>query len=107
MPRPINEVVNDLIDLYAERFGGKLQGRYKISKESLGRLAVRINIQIDGFIRPVQEQMLAQGYAFIPADAERNGYVVIRNTVFENFREVPLRLINQYLNNINDIDADE
>jgi hypothetical protein len=97
MPRQVSEVVDDLITLYTEKFGGKSQGRYKISKENLAHLSARVNLQIDGFISPVRDGMLVEGYGFIRNyDEEGNeSYIIIKNSVFKNYREVPLRLIRK------------
>jgi hypothetical protein len=97
MPRQISNVANDLIDLYTERFGGKVQGRYKISKENLAILSVRVNLQIEGFINPLRNNMFDAGYSLIRnVDEENNeSYIVIKNNIFTNYREIPSRLIRQ------------
>jgi hypothetical protein len=99
MPRRINDVADDLVKLYGERFGGKLRGRYKISKDNLAYLATRSNLQVEGFLDPLKEEMFDRGFTFNRSDdsQKRTYFVVIKNDIFENYREVPIRLVRQYL----------
>ena len=97
--REVDEIASDLISFYEEKFGGKTKGRYKISKANLAYLSARVNIQIDGFITPLIKEMLNHGFSLTRSiDEEVEEYIIIRCKIFTNYREVPLRLIRQYLN---------
>lgn len=99
MTRQINEVVDDLIALYTEKFGGKSKGRYKISKENLAYLSARVNLQ-EVIINQLRDEMLKEGYSFIKIhDDEKTSFIIIDNNIFTNYREVPLRLIRQCIKN--------
>lgn len=102
MPRDIEEVVDDLITLYTEKFGGKLKGRYKISRENLAHLSVRVSLQ-EVIIDKIRVMMLEEGYSFIKVfDEDGTSYIIIDNKIFTNYREVPLRLIRQCIKEAED-----
>jgi len=110
MPRQITDIANDLITLYRERFGGKVNGgRFKITKASLMHLSARSRLQ-ETIIDQLRETMLQEGYSFIKIyeededEGEETSFVVIDNSIFTNYRQVPLRLIRQCIRNAEEED---
>ncbi|NQV58923.1 MAG: hypothetical protein HQ502_04605 [Alphaproteobacteria bacterium] len=83
------EVAKKLADFYDQSFGGKSNGRYRISPKNLRRLAGRRRIS-EEFKRLLAEEMFEEGYVFIDMDTF---YVVINARSFTNYRRLADALI--------------
>ncbi|NQV48663.1 MAG: hypothetical protein HQ504_12905 [Rhodospirillaceae bacterium] len=84
------EVAKKLVDFYERPFGGKSNGRYRISPKNLRRLMQRRRIS-DEFIRLLAEEMFELGYIFIDM---QSFYVVTSARSFSNYRRLADALID-------------
>jgi len=89
-PRPF-DVAAKLIDFYEEPFGGKQNGRYRISPKNLRRLIQRRRIS-DEYIRLLTEEMFEQGYIFIDM---QSFYVVTSARPLSNYRRLADTLVEE------------
>ncbi|MDA0230302.1 MAG: hypothetical protein O3B21_08935 [Proteobacteria bacterium] len=83
--RPLaSEVARRLAEFYEQPFGGKANGRYRVSPKLLRRLAQRRRIS-DEFAAQLAEEMFELGYVFIDLESF---YVVTGARTYTNYRRL-------------------
>jgi len=86
---PASEVARRLAEFYEQPFGGKPNGRYRVSPKLLRRLAQRRRIS-DEFAAQVAEEIFELGYVFIDLESF---YVVTGARAYTNYRRLAKSLI--------------
>jgi hypothetical protein len=86
------EVALDLKRLYASTFGGKSQGRYKISRDDLKRLAGREQLKADFIFKLMAEAEVEHAIKVIELAGGRF-FGVIEEAKMLAWRSVPSRSI--------------
>lgn len=83
MNSPIIDATTDILaSLYARNFGGKVSGRYRISRKIVGGLLGRRRIYADD-IQNLTRAMLEKGFVLIDMDSF---FVVLGAGSFANYR---------------------
>ncbi len=86
---PASEVARRLAEFYEQPFGGKPDGRYRLSPKLLRKLAQRRRIS-DEFAAQLAEEMFELGYVFIDLESY---YVVTSARTYANYRRLAEALI--------------
>ncbi len=81
---PIQETADYLVSLYAKRFGGKDQGRYRISDKLFRKLSGRRRLYEEDIIA-LTRAMFERGYVLIDMGSF---FVVLSANTFVNYRRV-------------------
>ena len=80
----VKQAAERLIGLYGQRFGGKNEGRYRISAKNLRRLCQRRRLS-DECRRNLAEEMFENGFVLIDLETF---FAVTRASTFTNYRRV-------------------
>jgi len=86
----LSSIADRLVALYALQFGGKVNGRYRISSKLVKKLAGRRRLYEDD-INALGRAMLERGYVLIDMDSF---FVVTSANSFVNYRRVNEDLIS-------------
>jgi hypothetical protein len=87
---PPFEIPRKLAEFCEQPFGGKPNGRYRISPKNLRRLSQRRRIS-DEFVQVLAEEMFELGYVFTDMESF---YVVASTRAFTNYRRLTDTLID-------------
>jgi hypothetical protein len=90
--RPPEDIATTLKALYDHPFGGKDRGRYKISRRRLRRLSGRKRLE-DNIVKEIIDEAYEQGLIMMDLGDD---FVVIEETVMQNYRTVPLPVLSKY-----------
>ncbi len=82
-PTP-NQVARKLADFYDQSFGGKANGRFRISPKNLRGLMRRRRIS-DEIVRSLADEMFELGFVFVDLESF---YVVNTVRTYSNYRRV-------------------
>lgn len=82
--KQILQAADILVDLYAQEFGGKDKGRYRISEKLMRQLLKRRRLY-EADITALSRAMFQRGYVFLDLDGF---FVVLSANSFVNYRRV-------------------
>jgi len=80
----VERIVEALVALYTQSFGGKSTGRYRISPKFLRQIAGRRRLP-PALLDSLTEALFERGYVFIDAETY---FVVLEQKVFNSYRRV-------------------
>lgn len=93
MKLTFEEIADLLARLYGEEFGGKANGRFKITRNDLAVISGRSQIK-QGAIDQISEYLSDEhGLQMIDLGDE---FPIIKISILRKYRGVPSRLINEY-----------
>lgn len=81
--------------LYTRNFGGKLLGRYKISRDDLKTLAQRSALKID-FLASLSAELRVEHHLIFISIGDGTSFGVIEEAKVDGWRPVPTRLVKQF-----------
>ena len=90
-PEQAGRISDRLAELYAKPFGGKPEGRYRISSKLMRQLAGRRRLYEDD-IRDIGRTLLERGFVLVDMDAY---FVVLSTATFTNYRRANEQSIDE------------
>lgn len=91
--RSPEELVNDLVRLSAERFGGVSGGKYRISRKFLRQLAGRRKLP-DDYLSALAEEMFEAGFVLVDCESY---FIVLSQKQFASYRRVTSAAVNRVM----------
>jgi hypothetical protein len=88
----IQKVAERLAAIHSETFGGKIVGRYRISRAKLLQL-LNINMLRDKVIKELEEELFELGFSLMYMDTH---FCILEVSVTANWRNVTKKIINEY-----------
>ena len=85
------DVACKLAEFYEQPFGGKPNGRFRVSPKNLRRLSQRRRLS-DEFVKILAEEMFELGYVFNDMETF---YVITSSRTFTNYRRLADALIGE------------
>ena len=85
----MDAIVNSLIEFYFADFGGKVKGRYFLSRNCFLDLCSKTYLRQD-FLDNLQDVLASKGFLLIDVG---KGFVLFELPILMNYRSVPKKLI--------------
>lgn len=88
-------LVEVLVRLYSERFGGASGGKYRISRKFLRQLAGRRRLP-DDYLAALADGMFEAGFVFVNCESY---FIVLSQKQFASYRRVTALAVNKVMSN--------
>ena len=92
-PRDIEQIASDLVTLYSEAFGGKTNGKFRISRKFLRQICGRRHLP-PAFLEAVTDSLFESGFVLIDLETH---FAVISQPNFNSYRRVTTAAVAKVL----------
>jgi hypothetical protein len=86
------EVAEVLAELYGTRFGGKANGRYRISKKELSSVCGKQYIKQSSIDEITEELLVEYDIAMVELEGE---FSIIKASILRGYRSVPAKILRK------------
>ena len=91
--RSPEDLVQILVRLFAERFGGASVGKFRISRKFLRQLAGRRKLS-DAYLDALAEEMFESGFVFVDCESY---FIVLSQKQFASYRRVTAAAVSRVM----------
>ena len=92
-PRDIAQIADDLAALYGEAFGGKTNGKFRISRKFLRQVCGRRHLP-SAFLEAITDELFERGFVLIDLETH---FAVISQPNFNSYRRVTTAAVAKVL----------